>query len=163
VARGKRKSGRLQVFKGREAKLNYAIFQILALKGPQTIYDIHKTVKTRRRLRHVRYASVNKRVRALKESGYINKTGAKKTKAGFEASIYELTARAYLALLLSRINLDHFIKEAEDNVVLSALAALSSAAKLHKCNYVKFSSETISSGGRSTKSMSSHDYRFTFQ
>ena len=126
----KRKSGRLQVFKGREAKLNHTIFQILALKGPQTIYDIHKQVKTRRRRRHIRYASVNKRVRSLEKSGYIKKIGTKKTKAGFEASIYELTPKAYLALLLSQINLDHFIKEAEDDAVLSALAALSSVAKL---------------------------------
>jgi len=126
----KRKSGRLQVFKGREAKLNHAIFQILALKGPQTIYDIHKEVKTRRRLRPFHYASVNKRVRSLEKSGYIKKIGTKKTKAGFEAAIYELTAKAYLPLLLSQINLDHFIKEAEDDAVLSALAALSSVAKL---------------------------------
>jgi len=32
-----------------------------------------------------------------------------------------------LAVLLSQINLDSFIEEAEDDVVLSALAALSSA------------------------------------
>ena len=130
MARGKRKSGRLQVFKGREAKLNYAIFHILALKGPLTIYDIHKTVKIRRRLKHLRYATVNKRVRALEESSYIKKIGVKKTKAGFEAAIYELTARAYLAVLLSQINMDRFLEEAEDDTVLSALAALSSAAQL---------------------------------
>jgi len=130
VAKGKRKRAELSVFKGREAKLNHAIFHILATKGPQTIYDIHKIMKTRRRLRHVRYATVNKRARALQESGYIKKTGKKKTKAGFKASIYELTARAYLAVLLSQTTLDRFIKEAEDDAVLSALAALSSAAKL---------------------------------
>ena len=130
MAKGKRKRAELSVFKGREAKLNHAIFQILATKGPQTIYDIHKIMKTRRRLRHVRYATVNKRARALQESGYIKKTGKKKTKAGFKASIYELTARAYLAVLLSQTTLDRFIKEAEDDAVLSALAALSSAAKL---------------------------------
>jgi len=130
VAKGKRKSGKLSVFKGREARLNRAIFRILALKGPQTIYDIHKEVKTRRRLKHLRYATVNKRVRALEESGYIKKIGVKKTKAGFEAAIYELTARAYLAVLLSQINMDRFLEEAEDDAVLSALAALSSAAQL---------------------------------
>jgi len=125
VAKDKAKSGRISVFKGRGAKLNRAIFHILALKGPQTIYDIHKTVKTQRKLRHIRYASVNKRVRFLKESGYVKKIGKKKTKAGFEASIYGLTARAYLAILLSQINLDSFIKEAEEDAVLIALAALS--------------------------------------
>ncbi|MDI6847651.1 MAG: hypothetical protein QMD13_04160 [Candidatus Bathyarchaeia archaeon] len=128
--KGERKGGRLSVFKGREAKLNYAIFHVFALKGPQTIYDIHKEVKTRKRLRHIRYASVNKRVRSLEKSGYINKIGTKKTKAGFEASIYELTAKAYLAVLLSRINLDCFIEEAEEDALLSAFAALSTAAKL---------------------------------
>lgn len=130
MARRKRKSGRISVFKGREAKLNYAIFHILAIKGSLTIYDIQKEVKTRKKLRHLRYATVNKRVRSLEKSGYIKKIGAKKTKAGFEASIYELTVRAYLAVLLSQINLDRFIEEAEDDAVLSALAALYSTAKL---------------------------------
>jgi len=127
---GKEEGWKNLSFQRREAKLNRAIFHVLALKGPLTIYDIHKTVKTRRRLRHVRYASVNKRVRFLEESGYIKKIGVKKTKAGFEAAIYELTARAYLAVLLSQINLDRFIEETEDDAVISALAALSSAAKL---------------------------------
>jgi len=48
VAKGKRKRGRISVFKGREAKLNFAIFHILALKDPQTIYDIHKEVKAKK-------------------------------------------------------------------------------------------------------------------
>ena len=122
--RRKRKCGRISVFKGREAKLNYAIFQVLALKGPLTIYDIHKKVKTRRRLRHVRYASVNKRVRSLQESGYIKKIGAKKTKAGFKASIYELTARAYLAILLNTINLDKLVMRADEATASAILATI---------------------------------------
>ena len=116
----KKQSGRISVFKGREAKLNRAIFHILAFKGPLTIYDIHKIVKTRRRLRHARYASVNKRVRSLEESGYIKKTGLKKTKAGFEASTYELTARAYLAILLNSINLNELVTQV-DEATASAL------------------------------------------
>jgi len=124
VPRRKHKTGRLSVFKGREAKLNRAIFQVLALKGPLTIYDIHKILKNQRRLRNVRYATVNKRVRLLKESGYIRKIGVKRTKAGFETSLYELIARAYLVILLNQINLDHFIEVAEDDALLSTLAAL---------------------------------------
>ena len=96
MARREGKSGRISVFKGREAKLNRAIFHILALKGPLTIYDIYKKVKTLRDLKHTRYASVNKRVRSLEESGYIKKMGLKKTKAGFKASIYELTRQSLL-------------------------------------------------------------------
>jgi len=124
VAKSQAKTGRLSVFKGQKARLNKVIFQILALKGPLTIYDIHKTVKTHRRLRHVRYASVNKRVRPLEESGYIKKTGVKKTKAGFEAHIYELTARAYLAILLNFINLDELVMRADEATASTILAAI---------------------------------------
>ena len=120
MAKSKKKTERLSVFKGREAKLNRAIFHILARKGPQTIYDIHKQVKNQKRLRYVRYASVNKRVRALEKSGYIKKIGAKKTKAGFEATIYELTVTAYLAILLNSINLDELVTRV-DEVTASAI------------------------------------------
>jgi len=128
VARGKRKRAELSVFKGREAKLNHAIFQILAIKGPLTIYKIHKIVKTRRRLRHVRYASVNKRVRGLQESGYIKRIGSKKTKAGFKASIYELTARAYLAILLNSINLDKLVTRADEATASAILGDIMCAS-----------------------------------
>jgi hypothetical protein len=114
VSRRKAKSGRISVFKGREARLNKAIFQILAQKGPQTIYDIHKEMKNQKRLRHFRYASVNKRARVLQETGYIKRIGSKKTKAGFKSSLYELTTRAYLATLLDSINMEELVRGADD-------------------------------------------------
>ena len=120
MARRKDKTGRISVFKGREAKLNRAIFQILALKGPLTIYDINKEVKARRGFRRTRYATVNKRVRSLEEFRYIKRKGVKKTKAGFEATIYELTAKAYLAILLNAINMDELVTQV-DEATASAL------------------------------------------
>ena len=84
------KNTRLSVFKGREAKLNRAIFQVLALKDAQTIYDIHKHVRTFRGLKHTYYSNVNKRVRALQQKGYVKEVNIKSTKAGFEATEYEL-------------------------------------------------------------------------
>ena len=130
MAKGKRTHGRLSVFKGREAKLNHAVFQVLAFKGPQTIYEMHKELKAQKGFRYIRYATVNKRIKILKECGYVNKIGVKKTKAGFEAAIYELTDRAYLALLLNQINLDHLIEKAEEDALLSALAAILSSVNL---------------------------------
>jgi predicted transcriptional regulator len=127
VARSKRNCGRISVFKGREARLNFAIFHILALKGPQTIYDIHKELKAQKGLRYIRYATVNKRIRLLKESGYINKIGVKKTKAGFQASVYELTARAYLAMLLNFINLDDLLMKVDEATASEILAAIMSS------------------------------------
>ena len=130
MAKGKDKSGRLSVFKGREARLNKAVFRILALKGPQTIYDIHKEVKAQRGLRQTRYANVNKRVRALEESGYIKKTGIKKTKAGFEASIYELNAKGYLAMLFNFINLDDLLRRVDEAAASTILGDIVNA-QLH--------------------------------
>ena len=124
MEKGKRKSGRISVFKGREARLNFAVFHILALKGPQTIYNIHKELKAQKGLRYIRYATVNKRIRLLKESGYTNKIGEKKTKAGFQASVYELTARAYLAILLNSINLDKLVKRVDEATASMILAAI---------------------------------------
>ena len=128
MAKGKRKRAELSVFKGREAKLNHAIFQILATKGPQTFYDIHKEAKTQRNLRHVRYATINKRVRTLQESGYIKRTGKKKTKAGFKASVYELTARAYLAILLNSINLDKLVTQVDETTASTILCDIMRAS-----------------------------------
>ena len=127
MERGKRNCGRISVFKGREARLNFAVFQVLSLKGPQTIYDIQKELKAQKGLRYIRYATVNKRIRLLKESGYINKIGEKKTKAGFQASVYELTARAYLAILLNSINLDKLVKRVDEATASMILAAITYA------------------------------------
>jgi len=134
VPRRKKKTSSLSVFKGREAKLNKAIFHILALKGPQTIYDIHKEAKTQRKLRHTRYASVNKRVRALEVLGYVRKSGIKETKAGFKASIYDLSIRTYLAIMFNSINLEELITKADD---ITALSILSDIVCTHVFSYFK--------------------------
>jgi len=124
VAKGKAKSGKLSVFKGREARLNRAIFHILALKGPLTIYEIFKEVKAQRGLKLIKYTNVNRRVRILEDYGYIEKVGARKTQAGFQAAVYQLTARAYLAILLNKVNMDNYIQKASEESALTMLATL---------------------------------------
>jgi len=124
VAKGKRNVGRISVFKGREAKLNRAIFQSLALKGAQTIYDIHKHVRTFRGLKYTYYGNVNKRVRALQQQGYVKEANIKSTKAGFEATEYELTARAYLALMLASIKPEDLLNRIDEDAALEILAAM---------------------------------------
>jgi len=127
VARGKRKIERLQVFKGREAKLNRAIFHILALKGPLAIYDICKELRKQKLLRHIKYAVVNRRVRTLEKSRYLEKVGTRKTKAGFTISLYQLSQRGYLALMFDRISLNKFIQKADETSILSIVAAFALA------------------------------------
>ena len=122
----KPKNTRLSVFKGREARLNHAIFQILSLKGPLIIYDIHKEVKAQKGLKHTKSTNVLRRIRALEESGYLEKAGTRKTLPGYERVLYKLSYKTYLALLLNKINLDSFIQTADEDTIIATLAALMS-------------------------------------
>jgi len=124
VSRRKEKGGRLSVFKGREARLNQAIFHILALKGPLTIYEVCKEVKAQKGLKQTKYTNVNRRIRILEQSGYLERAGKRKTLAGFEAILYGLTPKTYLALLLNQINLEDFIRTADKNAITVILATL---------------------------------------
>jgi len=127
VARREGKSGRISVFKGREAKLNRAIFHILALKGPLTIYEVYKEVKASKYLKHTKYTNVNRRVRALESSGYLERTGTRETQAGFKATLYQPSIKGYLALMLNQINIETILQKADKTTILNLLAALSSA------------------------------------
>lgn len=115
---------RIFIFKGREARLNKAIFRVLAKHEPLTIYDIWRKLRDQRDFAYIRYHIVNRRVRALEEQSYVEKIGERKTKTGFKAALYQLTVRAYLAILLDKINLDDFIEKAPEARIVSALGAL---------------------------------------
>ena len=127
MAKHKDKTGRISVFKGREAKLNRAIFHVLAFKGPLTIYEICKEVKAQKGLKHTKYTNVNRRVRALESLGYLEKAAMRKTQAGFQAMLYQLSTRGYLALMLNQINIQAILQKADKTTILSLLATLSSA------------------------------------
>jgi len=79
-------------------------------------------VRAHRGLRYTRYASVNKRVRALEGSGYVKKACVKRTKAGFEASTYELAAKAYLAILLNSVSLEELLTRLDETAANLILA-----------------------------------------
>ncbi len=83
-------------------------------------------LRDQRDFSYVRYHIVNRRIRALAEQGYIKKFGERKTKTGFVAGLYQLTFRAYLAMVLDKIDLDEFIKKAPEFSVLSVLGAFTS-------------------------------------
>jgi len=129
VERSKRNCGRISVFKGREARLNFAVFHILALKGPQTIYDIRREVRKRRLLHRKLYSVVNRRVRILRQLGYIEEVGTRKTLTGDRAVLYRITPRAYLAILLNQTNLDWLIEKASETDVLDLSAILAKYLK----------------------------------
>jgi len=121
--RRENKSGRLSVFKGKEAKLNRAIFHILALKSPQATWDIFRQFKKRKNMAHLKYSVLIRRVEALQKLDYLMKVGERKTKPGSETALYQLTPRAELAIALDQMNLDKFIRKAEYHRIISALEA----------------------------------------
>jgi hypothetical protein len=75
-------------------------------------------------LRYTHYGNVNKRVRDLQNLGYVKEARVKSTKAGFEATEYELTARAYLALMLHSIRLEDLLNRVDEDVALEILTAM---------------------------------------
>lgn len=119
-----RAGAKLSVFKGREAKLNRAIFQALAEKGSQAIYDMTKEIRRQRGLRHTKYTNVSRRVKALEQQGYLDKAGKRSTQPGSEATLYQLSTRAHVALLLNQISPDTLIEKADEETLTAQLAAL---------------------------------------
>ena len=131
MARKKCKGTELNVFKGREAKLNRAIFQTLAMTGPQTIYDLHKNFRTQKELKKIHYGNVNKRVRALEKIGYVRVDKIQKTKSGFDATVYELSVKTYLALVLNADSLENLLNNISENAALEILSAIVGSEKNH--------------------------------
>lgn len=75
-------------------------------------------------MKQTHYGNVNRRVRELQNLGYAREAGIKKTKAGFEATEYELTMRAYLALILDSIKLEDALERIDEEIAVEVLAAL---------------------------------------
>jgi len=123
VAERKRGTLRLSVFSGREAKLNYAIFQVLSKKSPQTAWDIFSQFRKQKDLSNLKYWVLIRRIKNLFESDYLMKVGETKTMPGTETGLYHLSPRAELAIALDQIDLDKFINEAGVHRILSVLEA----------------------------------------
>lgn len=105
-------SSELSVFKGREARLNLAIFIALALLGPLTITGIQKQVSKQKGLEGTYYASLTKRLRCLDANGYI--TGLEQ-KTNRKALTYQITNKAYLAMFFYENSLQEILNQATEN------------------------------------------------
>jgi DNA-binding MarR family transcriptional regulator len=124
MARKKSKGTELSVFKGREAKLNHAIFQTLALKGAQSTNGLHQNVRKLRGFSRKHYGNVNKRVRALENLGYVKAIDIPNIKGRTKAVVYELKAKAYLALMIDSISLENLLNRTNEESATKILAAI---------------------------------------
>ncbi len=123
MARKKSKGTELSVFKGREAKLNRAIFQVLAINEPQTTRSLRKAITQIKGMKNTSYSTVNKRVRILEQKGYLKRVEVRERIGGL-TNYYELRPKAYLASFLSSKNLGEIIGRINDTGALSLLGIL---------------------------------------
>jgi hypothetical protein len=124
MARKKCKGTGLSVFKGREAKLNRVIFQTLALKGLQSTNRLYLNVRKLHEFRCKHYGNVNKRVRALENLGYVKAIDIPSYEGRTKAVVYELKAKAYLALMLDSISLENLLNRTNEETATKILAAI---------------------------------------
>ena len=130
MARKKSKGTALSVFKGREARLNRAIFQVLSAGEPQAIWYIFKGVTKLRGLKGKRYAVVEVRMKALETQGYLAVAGERDTKQGYKTPIFKMTAKANLAWMIGPRTIDDIVREVDEE---TALILFKTISKLFNC------------------------------
>jgi hypothetical protein len=116
---------KLDVFGGREAKLNRIIFQILDSENLLTSYDMYLEIRRIKGFRHVKWQSVDRRMKALCEQGWIVKYGVRPAKAHFLSPLFALSIRAQAALSLNKTDLNLFIQVAKENELEKIVDVLS--------------------------------------
>ena len=124
VAWKKRKGSELSVFKGRQARLNHAIFKALEDQSPMAIWDIFRQVTSIKGTKRTKYAVVNSRVKDLEAGNYLLKAGIRDTKQGNKTVLFRTTAKAKLALALTSKNIDDFLNEIDEEAASKILLIL---------------------------------------
>ena len=123
MARKKCKGIKLSVFKGREARLSRAMFQVLAKEEPQTTRALRKRIIQIKGLKDTSYSTVNKRVRSLEQKGFIRKVVVKERLGGI-TNYYELRPKAYLAKFFDSTTIEDLVEQTNDKTALTMLGTL---------------------------------------
>jgi len=112
LARKKCKSTRLQVFSGKEARLNRVILKILEWKSPLIAYDVWRQLKATKGFRGIDSKTVYRRMHALEQEGWIGQKGKRPAKAHGDSALYELTLKGKAALRIDEKSIETFLKTA---------------------------------------------------
>ena len=72
-------------------------------------------------MRDLTYWTIIRRMNALHEQDYVLIVGEQDTMPGTETALYQLSPRAELAIALSKINLDTFVRKAGYDRILGAI------------------------------------------
>ena len=93
---------KLEVFSGKQAKLNRIIFLVLRCKSVLTSYETYKEIRSIKGFRHVNRQNIDRRMKELHKEGYLEVIGTKPAKAHFQQPLYRLGNSAKAALELSK-------------------------------------------------------------
>ncbi len=121
MVRKKAESVKLAVFKGREARLNRAILELLSEENLLAKWDVLKRLIRKRGFKRVHYAVVDVRIRALETEGFLAWAGEREKKQGGKTALFRSTAKAKLALELSSRNIDDLLNELDEEAALAML------------------------------------------
>ncbi len=104
----------LEVFSGRQAKLNFIIFSILSSKKHLTSYDTYLEIRSIKGFRHTKRQCIDRRLKMLCQQGWLDKDGVRIAKAHFPSPLYKLSIRAQAALSLKKVDLNDFLQTAPE-------------------------------------------------
>ncbi len=115
---------KLEVFSGKQAKLNRIIFLVLLCKGLLTSYETYKEIRSIKGFRHVNRQNVDRRMKALYEQRWLEVTGTKLAKAHFKQPLYKLGDNAEAALELSKKDFNVSLKISSKDELRKLVEAL---------------------------------------
>ena len=110
----KGKGTRLEVFSGKEARLNRVILLILCSGQLLTKYDLFLKIKSMKGFRHRDSKTVYRRIDALAQDGWITQKGTRPAKVQGDSILHELTLKGKAALKLDEKSIEEFLKTATD-------------------------------------------------
>jgi DNA-binding PadR family transcriptional regulator len=103
----------LRVFSGKQAKLNRVIMLLYrSSKTSLTKYDIYKQIHNLKGYKHYDSRTVYRRITALINEGWIEKTGIRPGQVEGESVLYELTLKGKAALKLDQKSIEGFLRTA---------------------------------------------------
>lgn len=107
-------SAKLKVFSGKQKKLNRLALQIFDQKGPLVWYDVWRFVKMTKGYGRTEKKTIQDRVDALFEQGYVAKNGTRPTKPGWPSDLFEITRKGKAALKADKKTMDQFLETASE-------------------------------------------------
>jgi hypothetical protein len=117
---------KLEVFSGRQARLNCIIFLILYPEEKRLAsYDIFKEVRATKGFRHKGKQNVDRRVKALFRQHWLDTEGTRLIRPHFSLSpLYKLSVRGRAALELSKKDPNVFLQNAPEDQLQALITAL---------------------------------------